>query len=102
MIHPSLNISREKLEAICRKYHIRELSIFGSATRADFGPESDVDILVEYEPGVHLGFVEFGDLYFELQELFGREIDLVEGRQRLVNPFRRQTILRSLEPLYVA
>lgn len=100
MVHPSLNISREKLADICRRYYIRELCIFGSATREDFRPESDVDLLVEYEPGVHLGFIEFGDLYHQLKELFGRDIDLLEGRESLVNPYRRRAILRSLEPLY--
>jgi predicted nucleotidyltransferase len=103
MIHPSLQIQRDKLEEICRKYHIRELCVFGSATREDFGPESDVDLLVEFEPGQKPDlFLEYPDLLDDLHRVFGREVDVVDGRNSLINPFRRAAILRTLEPLYAA
>lgn len=103
MLHPSLKFDREALAEICRRYHIRELAIFGSATRDDFGPQSDVDLLVEYEPG---GKPETFDKYFDLREAMGqmfcREVDIVEGRDSLINPYRRQSILHALESLYAA
>lgn len=103
MVHPSIAIDREKLADICRRYHIRELCIFGSATRDDFGPESDVDLLVEYEPGREPDYWDvLPELFSELESCFRRSVDLVQGREALVNPYRRQAILGSLELLYAA
>lgn len=102
MIHPSLHVAHELLEDVCRRYRIRELSVFGSATRSDFRPDSDVDLLVEYESGGEPTFLTYPKLRDELQRLFGREIDLIEGRDSLVNPYRRQDILGALERLYAA
>jgi uncharacterized protein len=103
MLHPSLQIDRDKLADICRRYGIRELCVFGSATRDDFRPDSDVDLLIEYVPGRKpRTFDELFELRDELEAVFGRSVDLLEGRDRLVNPYRRRVILASLEPLYAA
>lgn len=102
MIHQSLTYDRDRLKAICERYRIRELALFGSATREDFFASSDVDLLIEYEPCVHHGVDAFAALRAELEELFGRPVDVIEGRGRLINPYRRQTILSSLELLYAA
>ena len=102
MIHPSIQFDRAALQALCRKYGIRELCVFGSATRDDFRPESDVDVLVEYEPGREPDFLIYPMLREDLRVLFRRDIDLIEGRHTLVNPFRRHVILGSLERLYAA
>lgn len=75
-MHSTLpRLNRRSLRAICQKYHIRQLAFFGSVTRADFSPSSDVDILVEFEPGFTPGF-EFFTIERELSGLFGRKVDL--------------------------
>jgi uncharacterized protein len=65
-----LTVDRRSLAEFCRRHHIRRLSVFGSALRADFGPESDVDVLVEYEPDHSPGW-EVVDMEEELGQLFG-------------------------------
>ncbi len=75
-----LTIERKSLAEFCQRHHIRRLSVFGSALRHDFGPESDVDVLVEYEPEHGPGW-EIVDMEEELGQLFGgRKIDLVNRK----------------------
>ena len=70
-------IPRERLAEFCRHHHIRKLALFGSVLRDDFRPDSDVDVLVEFEPGRVPGFFSFVDMEEELSALFnGRRIDL--------------------------
>lgn len=68
-------IDRSKVESFCRRHHILKLSLFGSVLRDDFGPESDVDVLVEFEAGRTPGFAFF-DLQEELSGILGRRVDL--------------------------
>jgi len=68
-------IDRERIGALCRRHHIRRLALFGSVLREDFGPASDVDVLVEFEPGHVPGF-GFVDIQDELSALLGRPVDL--------------------------
>jgi predicted nucleotidyltransferase len=68
-------IDRAKLADFCRKYHIRKFSFFGSVLRDDFRPDSDVDVLVEFEPG-HVPGLAFFAMEEELSEILGREVDL--------------------------
>ena len=75
-IRDGLEIDGERLADICRRWHITELSLFGSALRDDFGPESDIDLLYEFEAG-HVPGWEIVDLASELESVFGRPIDLV-------------------------
>jgi predicted nucleotidyltransferase len=70
---------KAELERLCRRYHARRLSLFGSALQGDFGPESDVDVLVEFEPG-HTPGLGFARLQRELSGLLGREVDLHTSR----------------------
>ncbi len=100
----SIAVPRESLESFCRRWRVRELSIFGSALRDDFRPDSDVDVLVDFEPEVHWDFVHLLEMTRELESLFGRTVDLVEKRVLLQdrNYIRRNHILRNLECLYVA
>ena len=72
----SLKIPREKIAEFCKKNHIRKLSLFGSALREDFSPDSDVDVLVEFEPGTRVGMIRLGGLEIELGEILGRKVDL--------------------------
>jgi uncharacterized protein len=69
------SIPEERLRAFCERHHIRKLALFGSVLRDDFGPESDADILVEFEPGHVPGF-DFFVIQDELSELLAREVDL--------------------------
>lgn len=89
-----------EIRAICRRYGVRELALFGSALRDDFGPESDLDLLVEFEPDVRIGFMELGRMEQELAALLGRRVDLVpKGGLR---PFLRDEVLASARLLYAA
>ena len=88
-----------KLESFCRRHHIRKLSIFGSALRSDFGPESDIDVLVEFEPGHTPGLAFFG-LQDELSQLFGRRVDL--STPAFLSRYFRQDVLRDAKIQYEA
>ena len=92
---------REKLAAFCRKWKVRELSLFGSVLRDDFGPTSDVDVLVEFAPDGGVTFENRVEMLDELSAIFGREVDLVQPRF-IRNPFRRHSMLSSKEVVYVA
>ena len=98
---PSLRVEQERLAAFCRKWKVRELAIFGSALREDFGPASDVDVLVDLERGHGLTLYDWLDMIDELKEIFGREVDLV-AKKGLKNPVRRREILRTAEVMYAS
>lgn len=66
-----------RIAEVCRRYGVRELSVFGSAARGDFRPDSDIDLLVEFDPEARVGIVKFESLSEELQSLVGRPVDLV-------------------------
>ncbi len=95
----NINPDKQKIAAVCRKHHIRRLALFGSALRQDFNSESDVDILVEFEPGKTPGFAFYG-IEAELTDLLGRKVDL-NTPQDLSRHFRDQ-VLRESAPLYEA
>jgi uncharacterized protein len=90
----------EEIRAICQRHHVRELSLFGSVLRDHFGPASDVDFLVEFQPEVRIGFIELGRLEQELAEMLERNVDLVTKRS--VRPELREEILGSPRVLYEA
>ena len=92
---------REKLTAFCRKWKVRELALFGSVLREDFRPDSDVDVLVTFEPDAGWSYWDWPDMVGELEKIFGREIDLVP-KGGLRNPFRRHEILTTREVVYAA
>lgn len=100
-MNPSIRLDREELERFCRKWRIRELSIFGSALREDFGPESDLDFLVSFEPDVPLDILDILDMKEELEARYGRSVDVVE-KEALRNPWRKREILRTREIIYAA
>ncbi|HYH83514.1 MAG TPA: nucleotidyltransferase domain-containing protein, partial [Longimicrobium sp.] len=90
---------RERIEAFCRTWHITELALFGSVLRDDFRPDSDVDVLVTFEPRHHPGFRGWLAMEEERERMFSRPIDLVE-KSSLTNPFRRHHVLHHQEVLY--
>lgn len=100
-MNANVQLDREALAAFCRKWRIRELSIFGSALRDDFGPESDLDFLASFEPGTPLDIDRLLDMKEELEARFGRPVDLVE-KEALRNPWRKYEILRTREVIYAA
>jgi predicted nucleotidyltransferase len=92
-------IARERLAELCRARGIRRLALFGSVVREDFTPESDVDVLVEFEPGRTPGF-EFVDIQDELTSLLGRRVDLHTPGS--LSPYFRDEVLREAVDQYVA
>lgn len=93
-------IPKTQLADFCRRNHIRSLSLFGSVLRDDFGPQSDIDVLVEFEPG-HVPGLRLIRLQDELSGLFGgRRVDLVTPK--FLNRRIRDEVLRSAEVQYAA
>ena len=87
-----IDILRVNIAEFCRKHHIRKLSLFSSVLREDFRPESDVDVLVEFEPGHVPGFIRLASMELELSELLGgRKVD-VNTVQCLSRYFRDEVV----------
>jgi hypothetical protein len=93
------SVDEARLAAICGRYGIAELQIFGSGARGQARPDSDIDILYTLQPGHRLGW-EIEQLADELGELSGRRIDLVS--QRALHPLLRSSVLAEVQPLYAA
>jgi predicted nucleotidyltransferase len=72
----AIELPRDAIAAFCRRHRIRRLSVFGSVLRDDFRPNSDVDVLIEFEPGAGAGLIRLGGMEIELGELLGRTVDL--------------------------
>jgi hypothetical protein len=97
----AIAVDRTRIAEFCHKWRVKELAIFGSALRDDFGPESDVDVLVELQPNHGLSLYDWVDMIDELRAIFGRDVDLV-AKGGLRNPFRRNSILRTAEVVYAS
>lgn len=93
------NSALPRLREFCGRWRIAELALFGSVLRDDFGPESDVDVLVTFRPGVVWGVDEWIEMRDELEATFGRKVDLV-SRDSLRNPFRRHEILTTRQVVH--
>ena len=92
-------VDRQQIAEFCRVHHIRRLAIFGSARRNDFGPKSDVDILVEFEPN-HVPGLAFFSLELELSELFGRRVDL--NAPAFLSKYFRDEVQQQAQVLYAS
>ena len=90
---------RRRIAAFCRKNHIRRLALFGSVLRDDFRSESDVDVLVEFEPGARVG-LSFFRMQDELSAILGRRVDL--NTPASLSRYFRDDVLANAEVLYVA
>jgi len=96
-----IEIPHDRIHDFCRRWRIKEFAIFGSTLRDDFRPDSDVDVLVTFQGGTPWGLFEIVEMIEELQNIFGRKVDLVE-KEALRNPFRRHEILSQCQVVYAA
>ncbi|MEO7190055.1 MAG: nucleotidyltransferase family protein [Vicinamibacterales bacterium] len=97
---PHIVIDREAVSAFCRRHHILRLALFGSVLRDDFRSDSDVDVLVEFQPG-HVPGLNFVSIEREFASLLnGRRVDMVTPK--FLNPRIRDQVLSTAEPIYVA
>ena len=95
-----LTINPETLAAFCRKHQIQKLALFGSVLREDFGPESDVDILVEFTPEARVGLITLAGIEEDLSRLLDRKVDL--NTLGFLSPYFRDEVRRQAEVLYDA
>lgn len=92
-----IKIPQDAIEDFCRRNHIRRLAFFGSVIRDDFGPESDIDVLVEFEPDAQVGLSFFG-MERELSEVLGYKVDL--NTPGFLSRYVRETAIREAETVY--
>ena len=99
MSKAGVKLPKDKIAEFCRKHHIRKLAIFGSVLREDFGPGSDIDVLVEFETG-HMPGLAFFTMERELSELLGQKVDL--NTPEFLSRYFREQAIADAEALYVA
>ncbi|MDQ7030441.1 MAG: nucleotidyltransferase family protein [Ardenticatenia bacterium] len=101
-MNPFEAIPPEEMEAFCRRWKIRELALFGSVLREDFGPDSDVDILVEFEADADWSLLEHIRMQQELERLLGRKVDLISKRalKRSRNWLFRREVLNTAKAVF--
>jgi uncharacterized protein len=99
-----LGVSAEALSQFCHRWHITEMALFGSVLRDDFSAESDIDLLVSFDPAFRRGLAEMIEMQSQIQQLLGRDVDLIVRRalERSENVSRRDRILNSAQVIYVA
>ncbi len=100
MNYHSVEIPEQAVAEFCRRHHIRRLSLFGSILRDDFGPGSDIDVLVEFEPGRVPGLLRMAGLEIELSGMLGRKADLRTAAE--LSRHFREVVLREAQAQYVA
>lgn len=99
-----IQVPSKELTAFCERWQISELALFGSVLRDDFGPESDVDVLVRFLPEAQHGLFEMVTMEEELSRVLGRKVDLVSRRavEQSRNYIKRRAVLESAEVIYAA
>ncbi len=104
MDRPRIMLPEDWLADFCRRWKVTELALFGSVLRPDFGPKSDVDVLVMFAPDASVGLFALVEMQQELEALLGRPVDLVEriAVERGENYIRRKHILSHMEVIYAA
>lgn len=97
-------VTMNEIKAFCRRNHIRSFGLFGSALREDFGPGSNIDVLVEFKQTYRPRLTELVEMQEELTWIFGQKVDLVERQavEKSENYIRKRYILQSVETVYVA
>ena len=94
-------VDPRRIGDFCRRWRVTELALFGSVLREDFRPDSDVDVLVNFEAGAPWSLWDLSRMREELEEIFGRGVDLVE-KKGLRNPFLRHAVLTTRQVVYAA
>ncbi len=99
---PAIKIPKEKIAEFCKKWKIREFSLFGSVLREDFRPDSDIDVLVTFSEDAKPTLFDLVHMENELKQLLGRDVDIVSRRgiESSRNYIRRNAILSSAEAVY--
>ena len=100
MIRENVEFPMEAIRALCTRYHVRELAVFGSALREDFRPESDIDLLVEFEQDAQVSYLDLFKMQRELVAILQRPVDLVPKHG--LKPLIRESVLASAQVLYAA
>ena len=100
MVHHGISFPSETIAEFCRRHHIRRLALFGSVLREDFTDRSDVDVLVEFEPGHRVGLIRLAGIEEELSQLVGRKVDL--NTPGFLSPYFRDRVLAEAEVQYDA
>lgn len=95
-----INVDHNRIVDFCHSYHIRKLAFFGSVLRDDFGPESDVDVLVEFEPGEEPGLIGLAGMEEELSGILGRKADMRTPED--LSRYFRDKVVSSAEVQYAA
>ncbi len=90
----------DAIKGFCQQYHVSELALFGSVLCEEFSAASDIDLLVEFEPGTNVGFLTLAKMQRELSGLLGRQVDLAPKRG--LKPLIRQAVLESAKVLYAS
>ena len=93
-----------QIDSFCRSWQVSELALFGSVVREDFGPDSDVDVLIQFQPQARHTLLDMARMEEELRQIFGRDVDLVERSaiEQSRNQIRREAILQSAESVHTA
>jgi predicted nucleotidyltransferase len=94
-------IPRKKISEFCRRWEVVEFSLFGSALRNDFRPDSDVDVLVTFSKDAQISLFDLVQMKLDLEKIFHRPVDIIE-KDALENPFRKREILRTAQVIYAA
>jgi predicted nucleotidyltransferase len=99
-----IDVPENQIVEFCHRWNVTELSLFGSVMRDDFQPGSDVDFLVSFAPDAHWSLLDLVTMQDELQEIFGREVDLIERKaiEKSENYLRRRYILQNARVIYAA
>ncbi len=100
MSEARISIPKDRIAEFCMRNRVRRLSLFGSVLREDFGPDSDVDILVEFEPGTRIGLIRLSGLEIELGNIVGRKVDL--NTPGFLSKYYRDQILTEADVQYDA
>ena len=102
MTHLQTDLAPEAIQRFCQKWQIIELSLFGSVLRNDFRPDSDIDVLVTFTPDAPWSLLDLVNMEYELADLTGRDIDLIERRviENSPNPIRKAEILGTAQVIY--
>lgn len=105
LMNQTLQLGKAQIDAsalsdLCRRYSVKELSLFGSAARGEMHPGSDIDLMVEFQPGVRIGLIKFATFIEDLESLTGSQVDLVTKRG--LKAWVRPNVLKDARLIYAA